>query len=196
MFVHGLGGDPCNTWRYKGPHRDPVSAIHQPTRPDLDRVGSEDAAKDTSGPSLEREEQSNSQRKNPPGHEEPVKRSLARRLKTVFRRSSSSPSSPSSRSNSRADAGRRPRSPSGNRDETKVSHKDNQQRSKSKDNHFFWPQDLPEACASARVMTFGYDSDVSKFFGGAANQNTFYDHAGDLLGNLVRKRSDAVRHVT
>lgn len=41
-------------------------------------------------------------------------------------------------------------------------------------------------------MTFGYDSDVSKFFGGAANQNTFYDHAEDLLGWLDRKRTHAV----
>ena len=60
----------------------------------------------------------------------------------------------------------------------------------AKDNTFFWPQKLPETCARARVMTFGYDSDVTKFFGGAANQNTFYDHAGDLLGALVRKRMD------
>lgn len=59
-------------------------------------------------------------------------------------------------------------------------------------NVFFWPQNLPEECACARVMTFGYDSDVSKFFGGAANKNTFYDHAGDLLGALTRKRKSAV----
>lgn len=57
---------------------------------------------------------------------------------------------------------------------------------------FFWPQNLPEACTRARVMTFGYDSDVSKFFGGAPNKNTFYDHASDLLGALVRKRTRVV----
>jgi hypothetical protein len=45
-------------------------------------------------------------------------------------------------------------------------------------------------------MTFGYDSDVSKFFGGAANQNTFYDHAGDLLGALTRKRTNTVCTMT
>lgn len=34
----------------------------------------------------------------------------------------------------------------------------------------FWPQDLlPENCAAARIMTFGYDSDFSKFFNGAVN---------------------------
>lgn len=43
-----------------------------------------------------------------------------------------------------------------------------------------------------RVMTLGYDSDVAKFFGGAANKNTFYNHAGNLLGALVRKRKVAV----
>ncbi|MCJ1424016.1 hypothetical protein MMC29_001903 [Sticta canariensis] len=58
-------------------------------------------------------------------------------------------------------------------------------------NVFFWPQNLPEACARARVMTFGYDSDITKFFGGTANQNTFYQHAGDLLGALIRKRQHA-----
>lgn len=41
-------------------------------------------------------------------------------------------------------------------------------------------------------MTFGYDSEVTKFFGGAANQNTFYQHAEDLLGALARWRQDTV----
>ena len=53
----------------------------------------------------------------------------------------------------------------------------------------FWPQDLlPEDCAAARIMTFGYDSDISKFFNGAVNKNNFYDHANDLLRALIRKR--------
>ncbi|OTA68365.1 hypothetical protein K449DRAFT_143998 [Hypoxylon sp. EC38] len=56
---------------------------------------------------------------------------------------------------------------------------------------FFWPQNLPKECASARVMTFGYDADVTKFFGGTVNQNTFYNHAEDLLGALVRNRRNA-----
>ena len=74
----------------------------------------------------------------------------------------------------------------------KGSHQGSSKNVPVKNNTFFWPQNLPEVCARTRVMTFGYDSDVTKFFGGAANQNTFYDHAGDLLGALVRKRTDAV----
>ena len=46
------------------------------------------------------------------------------------------------------------------------------------------------------MITFGYDSCVSKFFRGATNKNTFYDHAGDLLGALVRKRTQAVSTMT
>ena len=78
----------------------------------------------------------------------------------------------------------------------KYAHQDGAKTVAAKNNTFFWPQNLPEVCARARVMTFGYDSDVTKFFGGAANQNTFYDHAGDLLGALVRKRTDAVCAMT
>ena len=74
----------------------------------------------------------------------------------------------------------------------KYSHQDSAKNIAAKSNTFFWPQSLPEVCTRARVMTFGYDSDVTKFFGGAANKNTFYDHAGDLLGALVRKRTDTV----
>ena len=60
-------------------------------------------------------------------------------------------------------------------------------------NVFFWPQNLPQECMdTARVMTFGYDSHVSKFFNGTANQNTFYQHALNLLGALVRRRANAV----
>jgi hypothetical protein len=56
-------------------------------------------------------------------------------------------------------------------------------------NPIFWPQDLlPEDCAAARIMTFGYDSDASKFFDGAVNKNNFYDHANDLLRALLRER--------
>ena len=78
----------------------------------------------------------------------------------------------------------------------KFSHQDSAKNVAAKNNTFFWPLNLPEVCARARVMTFGYDSDVTKFFGGAANKNTFYDHAGDLLGSLVRRRTDAVCTMT
>ncbi|KAF2236094.1 hypothetical protein EV356DRAFT_531340 [Viridothelium virens] len=55
----------------------------------------------------------------------------------------------------------------------------------------FWPKDLlPSECPSARIMTWGYESKVSGFFGSSANQNSFYDHANDLLYALDRKRKD------
>ena len=58
----------------------------------------------------------------------------------------------------------------------------------------YWPEDLlPNECEKARIMTFGYDSDVTKFFGGSANQNTFYQHAKALLFALDRYRSKDVR---
>jgi hypothetical protein len=60
------------------------------------------------------------------------------------------------------------------------------------ENVFFWPNALPAGLEKARVLTWGYDSDISKFFKGAANQNTFYDHARDLLGDLATDRKDTV----
>jgi hypothetical protein len=42
-------------------------------------------------------------------------------------------------------------------------------------------------------MTFGYDSDVTKFFDGAVNKNNFYDHANDLLRALMRERPGLVQ---
>ena len=60
--------------------------------------------------------------------------------------------------------------------------------------HVFWPQDLlSQDCAAARILTFGYNSDVSKFFDGAVNRNNFYDHANDLLRALLRERLGAAK---
>jgi hypothetical protein len=57
----------------------------------------------------------------------------------------------------------------------------------------FWPETLLATdCDAARIMVFGYDSDVTKFFSGPVNQNTFYDHAKDLLAALNRHRCDVV----
>jgi hypothetical protein len=59
----------------------------------------------------------------------------------------------------------------------------------------FWPEDfLPYECPRARIMTWGYNSKVTNLFCGPANRNTFYDHAGDLLLALHRKRRDNVRN--
>lgn len=59
----------------------------------------------------------------------------------------------------------------------------------------FWPEDLlPKECSHARIMTFGYDSDFTKFFKGPANQDTFYQHANALLFALDRARRQDVGH--
>lgn len=167
VFVHGLGGHARGTWTYKGPNKDPVSLVSQEEAVD---------------PSLMNESigQSNAQepQEEDVNPEEPAKRSFLRRLKITMPRSSS----PSSRTKGKTKEGIKYRS----------SNEDGASKAAAKTSNFFWPQNLPEACKRARVMTFGYDSDVSKFFGGAANKNTFYNHAGDLLGALVRKRTHAV----
>ncbi|MCJ1377301.1 hypothetical protein MMC17_000395 [Xylographa soralifera] len=54
----------------------------------------------------------------------------------------------------------------------------------------FWPEDLLSVdLPEARVMTYGYDSHVSRFFNGPANQNNIMTHGEDLLHRLAGKRS-------
>ncbi|KAE8161884.1 ankyrin repeat-containing domain protein [Aspergillus tamarii] len=55
----------------------------------------------------------------------------------------------------------------------------------------FWPLDLlPEDCPDCRILTFGYDSLVTRFFAGPANQNSIHGHSKDLLYALGRSRGD------
>ncbi|KAF3481642.1 uncharacterized protein GIQ15_04401 [Arthroderma uncinatum] len=57
----------------------------------------------------------------------------------------------------------------------------------------FWPLDLlPEDCPDCRVLTFGYDSLVTKFFAGPANQNSIHGHSKNLLYALGRSRRGCV----
>ncbi|OAL66275.1 hypothetical protein A7C99_3383 [Trichophyton rubrum] len=57
----------------------------------------------------------------------------------------------------------------------------------------FWPLDLlPEECPDCRIMTFGYNSMVSKFFAGPANQNSLLEHSRNFLHALGRSRDDCV----
>jgi ankyrin repeat domain-containing protein 50 len=57
----------------------------------------------------------------------------------------------------------------------------------------FWPADLlPFDCPTARIMTWGYDSLVSRFFGGAANKSHIFIYAKDLLYALGRERATCV----
>ena len=56
----------------------------------------------------------------------------------------------------------------------------------------FWPADLlPQDCPQARILTFGYDSRVSRFFSGPANQSNVFSHARDFLYALNRGRQEA-----
>ncbi|KAF4630621.1 hypothetical protein G7Y89_g7518 [Cudoniella acicularis] len=53
----------------------------------------------------------------------------------------------------------------------------------------FWPFDLlPDDCGNARILTWGYDSKVSHFFGGTANKSNITAYARNLLHALKIKR--------
>lgn len=55
----------------------------------------------------------------------------------------------------------------------------------------YWPRDvLPQDIKNARVMTYGYDSHVSHFFQGPANQNGIIPHGRSLLSALESQRRD------
>ncbi|KAF8243556.1 hypothetical protein K440DRAFT_668537, partial [Wilcoxina mikolae CBS 423.85] len=58
-------------------------------------------------------------------------------------------------------------------------------------NTVYWPEDL--LCTdfpNARVLTYGYDSHVSRFFSGPANKNNIYQHGRDLLNSLEAIRRE------
>lgn len=53
----------------------------------------------------------------------------------------------------------------------------------------FWPADLlPTECPNSRILTFGYDSKVTKYRAGAINHNSVLSHSKDLLFSLRRER--------
>ncbi|KAF7136982.1 hypothetical protein CNMCM5793_006733 [Aspergillus hiratsukae] len=54
----------------------------------------------------------------------------------------------------------------------------------------FWPQDLlPHDCGRARVLTWGYESHVTKGYE-SANKNNVFAHAKNLLATLKRERTE------
>lgn len=58
---------------------------------------------------------------------------------------------------------------------------------------FFWPRDaLGVDFPATRIITFGYDSDVTHYFK-LANQNNIRDHSRTLLNAVVAERSYCVR---
>ena len=57
----------------------------------------------------------------------------------------------------------------------------------------FWPLDhLPDDCANARILTWGYNSRVTEFFGGPSDKSKVSDYARNLLFELSRIREDEV----
>ena len=182
VFVHGLGGHPRETWTYHGPKRDPVSFVSQGgdrSSPTSEAQGTDviDAADTNAITTTEVAEQSDAQSAQE-GHADPIepaRRKLPKHLRHRLLPSLSKSKGKASEETKKNIPGEVPAT-----------------QTAANKNVFFWPQRLPQVCPRSRVMTFGYDSDVSKFFGGSANKNDFYDHAGDLLGALVRKRTNAV----
>jgi len=64
-------------------------------------------------------------------------------------------------------------------------------KSSANSNRNFWPRDdLPRDLPESRVLTYGYDSHVTKFCGAELNLNTITDHAESFLNSLVRERKD------
>jgi hypothetical protein len=57
----------------------------------------------------------------------------------------------------------------------------------------FWPRDfLSSDLPKTRILTWGYDSHVSKFFGGAADQSNLFGHAKNLLYTFAGLRRECV----
>jgi hypothetical protein len=57
----------------------------------------------------------------------------------------------------------------------------------------YWPADLlPEDCPRVRILTFGYESHVSRFFRGPADQNNVVEHGRDLLYALEMHRREKI----
>ncbi|KAG5766783.1 hypothetical protein H9Q72_005155 [Fusarium xylarioides] len=53
----------------------------------------------------------------------------------------------------------------------------------------FWPADLlPQLCKNARILTFGYDTKVTKYTSGPTNMNSIFSHGKDFLFSLGRMR--------
>jgi hypothetical protein len=63
----------------------------------------------------------------------------------------------------------------------------------SEQSDIYWPYHLlPEDCPNTRIFTWGYDSDISKFFSGSANKNNIFAHSRDLLEDLSWERRNEV----
>ena len=181
VFIHGLNGDPRGTWTYKGPRRDPDPVFHgsqqeassRPTRNEEQPAHVDKMKNVHSVEEVEVTEQGDTQQTQDQGDQLlPTETSAWKYLKTLsslFWKEKPDAVSPA-----------------------KISHEDSANKPAAQQYEFFWPQHLPDTCARARVMTFGYDSKALDVFRGTLDQNALYDHAKDLLEALVRKRTNAV----
>jgi hypothetical protein len=222
VFVHGLGGTPKGTWTYQkdppappaSPTASPLTAIETSQNRELcTNIEEQQDTRHTQDDEEEQRGQSNAattigQTNEPAAGREDTAPSPALDLrqeteaspKDSFFSKIFGSKRKSSKSSSRSKDKNKDKSRTRSKDESEKQKVDGQvsrgkeaKRVASDNDGFFWPQVLPDNCPTTRTMTFGYDSEVSKFFGGAANKNTFYDHAGNLLGELTRERANAVR---
>ena len=70
------------------------------------------------------------------------------------------------------------------------SHRD-QQTKIHEDDGLFWPAELlPRDFNNVRILTYGYDSKVTKAFKGPTNKDGIFQHGVSFLGALKRVRSD------
>lgn len=59
----------------------------------------------------------------------------------------------------------------------------------NEESHPFWPKDLlAKDFSNARVLTYGYDSKVTKFFKGPVNQSGILAHGESLMRALEVQR--------
>ena len=55
--------------------------------------------------------------------------------------------------------------------------------------HVYWPKHLlPNTLPSARVLVYGYDTNIRHSLGSSISKNTVYDIASDFLGSLEAER--------
>jgi hypothetical protein len=61
----------------------------------------------------------------------------------------------------------------------------------------FWPYHLlRDDCKNVRILTWGYNSNISEFFSGSANKGNILSYSRDLLGDLTGERGSCVRENT
>jgi ankyrin repeat domain-containing protein 50 len=71
---------------------------------------------------------------------------------------------------------------------------DSKSTSEPEERNTFWPYHLLcDDCKNVRILTWGYNSNVTEFFGGSANKGTISSHSRDLLGDLTGERLSCVR---